>query len=215
MGRGGHGGAFTGGAHSHDPGNPEDTWNLYQHIEHATALNATDPDAAQGIFKPHVRRCEATPAITSDGDQEILVKVKFATPVHVRRVMVIGGGDAADGGSHPRHVKVYVNREGIDFSELDEVAPAQVFSLPLNEAGEAFIATTPPHVFTNVTAIAFFFDENHSEGEEDTVVRYIGMQGDHTHGRAEAVHAEYELLCQHGNETVPKPDLFNPRDLQG
>ena len=112
-------------------------------------------------------------------------------------------------------MKVYVNREGIDFSELDEVAPAQVFSLPLNEAGEAFIATTPPHVFTNVTAIAFFFDENHSEGEEDTVVRYIGMQGDHTHGRAEAVHAEYELLCQHGNETVPKPDLFNQRDLQG
>ena len=125
---GGHGGAFTGGAHSHDPGNPEDTWNLYQHIEHATALNATDPDAAQGIFKPHVRR-SPTPAITSDGDQEILVKVKFATPVHVRRVMVIGGGDAADGGSHPRHVKVYVNREGIDFSSSTR-SPARYFRCP-------------------------------------------------------------------------------------
>merc|ERR1719498_1952886 len=107
MGKGGHGGGFSGGAHSHDPDNPEDTWNLYQHIEHATALNATDPDAAQGIFKPHVRRCDATPAVTSDGDQELLVKVKFRTPVHIRRVMVIGG---AATGSHPRHVKLYVNR---------------------------------------------------------------------------------------------------------
>ena len=103
MGRGGHGGAFSGGAHSHDPNNPDDTWNIYQHIEHATALNATDPEQALGVFKPHVRRCDPTPVVTSDGDPELLVKVKFATPVHIRRLMVIGGNAH---GAPPRRVKV-------------------------------------------------------------------------------------------------------------
>ena len=108
-----------------------------------------------------------------------------------------------------------MNQEGLDFSELEDTTPAAMFALPPNDEGIAFINTSPPHVFTNVTAVAFFFDENHAHGDDDvaTVVRYIGMQGDHTHGKAEAVHADYELLCQHGNETVPKPELFNQQHL--
>ena len=185
------------GAHSHDPEHPEDTWNLYQHIAHATALNATEPHAL-GIFKPHAQRCQ-TDSVVKSNDQELLIKVSFSTPVHVRRIMVIGGGigGGIDGGSHPLLMKVYVNRDNIDFSDVEnEVEAAQKVSLAVNETGEAFIHTAPPHLFTNLTSIAFFIAENHSNGEVDTVVRYIGMQGEHTHDRAEAVHAVYELVCQ-------------------
>ena len=181
------------GAHSHDPEHPEDTWNLYQHIAHATALNATEPDAL-GIFKPHVQRWQ-TESVVKSHDQELLIKVSFGTPVHVRRIMVIGGADG-DGSSHPLLMKVYVNRENIDFSDVHDVEAAQKVSLAVNERGEAFIHTAPPHLFTNLTSIAFFIAENQSNGEVDTVLRYIGMQGEHTHDRAEAVHAVYELISQ-------------------
>ena len=51
------------------------------------------------------------------------------------------------------------------------------------------------------SAIAFFFPANHGEGDE-TGVAYIGMQGDHSHDRREAVDATYELVCQHSSVDV-------------
>jgi hypothetical protein len=40
----------------------------------------------------------------------------------------------------------------------------------------------------------FYFPSNHG-GEEITTIKYIGMQGEHTHYRREAVNAVYEVLC--------------------
>ena len=37
------------------------------------------------------------------------------------------------------------------------------------------------------------FPGNHGEGER-TRISYIGMQGDHTHAKREAVHAKYEVI---------------------
>jgi len=56
-----------------------------------------------GIFKPNVRRLEATPCLVSDSDEELLIKVFFVSPVHIRKIMVIGGGDEEQ---HPSHLKV-------------------------------------------------------------------------------------------------------------
>ena len=47
--------------------------------------------------------------------------------------------------------------------------------MPVNATGEAYIATHPPHLFTNVTEVAFFFDKNHG-GVDDTVLQYLGLQ---------------------------------------
>ena len=48
---------------SHDSEFPEDTWNLYQHILSAEALNTSgDPkELALAVFKPHARRLEPEP----------------------------------------------------------------------------------------------------------------------------------------------------------
>lgn len=39
----------------------------------------------------------------SDSDEELLIKVFFVSPVHIRKIMVIGGGDEEQ---HPSHLKV-------------------------------------------------------------------------------------------------------------
>ncbi len=60
--------------------------------------------------------------------------------------------------------------------------------------------------FTNITALALFFPGNHGNDEDDfpvTKIKYIGLQGDHTHGQRAAVHTEYELIAMPDDD-----DLF-------
>ena len=78
---------------------------------------------------------------------------------------------------------------------------AVMLNSPGNPTGEAFVHVHPPGAFTNVTSLAFFFPGNHGEGDE-TSLQYIGMQGDHSHDRREAVDATYELVCQHSSVDV-------------
>ena len=40
--------------------------------------------------------------MVSDSDEELLIKVFFTSPVHVRKIMVIGGGEEDH---HPSHLK--------------------------------------------------------------------------------------------------------------
>lgn len=201
MGRGGHGPGSAGAGHSHSEEYPEDTWNLYQHIASAHALNVQDSSTAAAVFRPFVRRLESQGSLRSDGDEEMLVKVTFSSPVSIRRVMVIGGGQPQH---HPRHLRVYVGHEDLDFQSIEDVNPTMETTLPVNEAGEAFVNTHPVGAFSNQTAVAFFFDANHGAVDE-TVLQYIGMQGDHTHDKRQAVNATYELLCQGRGTTTDVP----------
>ncbi|KAJ8609876.1 hypothetical protein CTAYLR_007501 [Chrysophaeum taylorii] len=196
MGRGSHG-PGGGAGHSHSEEYPDDTWNLYQHIAQADALNAVD-NSALSVFRPFARRLETAGSLHSDGDEEMLVKVVFASPCSIRRLMVVGGGNPSH---HPRHVRVYVGHEDLDFQSIEDVIPVYETSLPVNQAGEAYVNVHPTGAFTNVTTVSFFFDANHGSVDE-TIVQYIGMQGDHTHDKRQAVQAKYELLSQgHGQKT--------------
>ena len=190
MGRGGHGGGFAGAGHSHDPDQPEDSWNLYQHIERVEALNATVPTDGAGIFKPHAFRLQAEPCLVSDSDEELLIKVSFTSPVNVRRIMIIGGGDVD---RHPSRLAVFVGSEEMDFSSVEDTPATQEFDLAPNPQGEGFM-TTRQGPFTHVTSVAFFVDANQG-GATETAIQYIGLQGDHTHGQRMAVDAKYELIA--------------------
>jgi len=70
---------------SHDEEYPEDNWNLYQHIERVEGLNVVGgADAARGIFKPHARRLDVEPFVSSDADAEFVVKVWFTSVIEAR-----------------------------------------------------------------------------------------------------------------------------------
>ena len=88
-----------GGGHSHDDANPDDDWNLYQHLERAEALNAVvlgegdttwAPNAtgkALCIMRPNARRLQQGQILSSDSDEQVIVKLQFAAPVSVRKLM--------------------------------------------------------------------------------------------------------------------------------
>jgi len=206
-----HGPGFSGALHSHDPEFPDDDWNLYSMIdrENVVGLNLTTPDGAMGVFKPYARRLEELPVIKSDADEEIMVTIRFTSPSHIRKLMFIGGGDEEN---HPMTVKCYVNHEGIDFSNVEDFTPAAVFSnLAINTAGTTEVFATPASKFNNIDVLTFYFSENH--GGDATIVQYIGMQGEHTHYRREAVDAEYEVLCN--GQDIEQPDSLKAKDATG
>lgn len=194
-----------GATHSHNPEYPDDNWNLYSMIDTtaSTALNVTRPNDAVGIFKPFVHRLTDEPALISDADEEIIVIVRFTSPVHIRKIMVIGGG--SDDTQHPSSLKCYANHENLDFTSIGAVRPSQEFNLVMNTQGTSEL-TTLIHPFTNVTILTFYFPANY--GNANTVIKYIGMQGEHTHYRREAVDTVYEVLCN-------GQDIIQPEGVAG
>jgi hypothetical protein len=195
---------MLGAAHSHNPEYPDDNWNLYSMLDPSTtALNVTKPSDVIGIFKPFALRLVDPLEVISDADAEIIVIARFTSPVHIRKLMVVGGGTDDN---HPSELKCYVNQDGIDFTNVEALNPAQKFSLPINSQGLVEL-TTVLQPFTNLMSVAFYFPSNHGD-VETTVLKYIGMQGEHTHYRREAVDATYEVLCN-------GQDIEQPEDVLG
>lgn len=196
---------MVGGGHSHDTKYPDDTWNLYAMLDAdaVTALNVTRPRDTIGIFKPHVHRFDEEPSIISDADAEVIVLITFTSPCSVRKIMIMGGGDEAH---HPSRVKLYPNRVTLDFTELDAVRAAQELELPVNSLGVVEL-TTVLQPFTNITSLALYFPSNHGDSDV-TRIKYIGMQGEHTHYKREAVDTVYEVLCN-------GQDIHQPEDAHG
>jgi len=208
---------MTNATHSHDAAYPEDDWNLYSMLDATLtkALNVTRPDDTIGLFKPFVRRLLPAPVLISDADEEIIVNARFTSPVHIRKIMVVGGGEseaesaaaaATTGVHHPNKLKCYVNHENIDFTSIEATRCAQEFDLPINASGTVELLVNVS-AFTNVTMLTFYFPSNHGQ-EANTILKYIGMQGEHTHYRREAVDATYEVLCN-------GQDIQQPEDAKG
>mmetsp|Transcript_8748 Transcript_8748/g.11077 ORF Transcript_8748/g.11077 Transcript_8748/m.11077 type:complete len:153 (+) Transcript_8748:61-519(+) len=152
MGKGTHG-PGGGAGHSHSEEYPDDTWNLWCHLASAEALNANDSNA-MSVFRPFVKRLETEGSLHTDGDEELLIKITFASPCSLRKLMIIGGGGTDH---HPSNIRIFVGKDDIDFQNINDTIPTFSSSLPLNETGEAYLNVHPPNAFTNVTNIAFFF----------------------------------------------------------
>lgn len=198
-----HGTGFSGTTHSHSEQYPDDTWNLYAMLDPSTtALNVTRPERAIGIFKPFVLRLEEEPQIMSDADAEIIVIARFTSPVHVRRIMIVGGGDPV---YHPSQMRCFVNSDDVDFTSVQEMNHAQQFALPVNVNGTVELIPQI-HAFTNITTLAMYFPANHGD-QDNTIIKYIGLQGEHTHYRREAVDAVYEVLCNGQDIRQPEDQL--------
>lgn len=200
-----HGAGMIGAGHSHNPEYPDDAWNLYAHLvapsneggpstgAQVTALNVTRPQDVIRIFKPYVRRLEPLPAIVSDADDEIIVIAPFVSPVNIRKIIVIGGTAEDNYGSCPLHLKMYVNLSPVDFTSIGAHEPAYETDIAVNPDGTRE-SVLPLNIFNNVTTLIMYFSGAHNGGD-NTSLSYIGLQGDHTHYRREAVKAMYELLC--------------------
>jgi hypothetical protein len=136
---------------------------------------------------------EATAAVTSDVDSELLVHLRFAQVVHIRGISVLNKGHVA---LSPLQLRLFVNPPSFNgFSDAERGAPSQVLQLaPALDPQDRVVHATDAAKFRRVTNLAFYFKD--SIGQVKSRIDKIVIYGEPTEelvDRKMAANVVYEL----------------------
>lgn len=116
--------------------------------------------------------------------------VAVTSCVKIKSLTICGGGSE----SSPRNVRVFVNRDDIDFETANDAPPAQTIELLSDVAAQPDAEyKLKAAKFQRVESVTLFFDETFGGDEQSTELAYVGFRGefDQVISR-EAVIATYE-----------------------
>ncbi|KAL6884529.1 hypothetical protein ACP4OV_010465 [Aristida adscensionis] len=121
--------------HSCEDHNCAADWSLFNHIDlpKVVALNESVPGSAISVFKPWEQRLDTSGGFleSNEGDPELLIFIPFTSDVKIKSIAVVGGAD----GTSPSRMRAFINREGIDFSDAQNMQPVQEWELAENLQG--------------------------------------------------------------------------------
>ncbi|CAL5223627.1 g6169 [Coccomyxa viridis] len=186
-------------AHDHDceAADCGPSWSLHEHIDMSNvwALNEAQAGSVHDIFRPWGDRLDMSlPTLDSnDDDPELLIHVPFSGTVKIKAITIIGGSD----GTAPAQLKVYTNREDLDFSTVAQLPPVQQWDLQENLNGQIEYPTQVTK-FNGVHCVDLHIPNNF--GADSTKIHFIGFKGEFTEAKREAVIAVYEskpLISDH------------------
>ncbi|EXF84753.1 hypothetical protein CFIO01_10819 [Colletotrichum fioriniae PJ7] len=150
--------------------------SLYGHInfDEVTALNeATIGSARAVVKKTWAERLDAEPEVVSDCDEQLLVNVPFTGQVKLHALLL----RTSDSPSAPRTLKLFINRDDLDFSSAEDAHPTQEFEL--SRTGQVQEIPVKRSLFGRVQRLTLFFEDNFGDGDEDeTRVSYVGFKGE-------------------------------------
>ncbi|TMW66472.1 hypothetical protein Poli38472_004237 [Pythium oligandrum] len=205
---GGHGGHD----HSHDHDHDHDVEDangesLYPYIDTSKlrVLNAEDPTHVAHPFKPYHDREDHTRFLNSnEDDPEMIIYIPFTEAVSIKSICISGGED----GAHPKTVKLFTNRDDIDFSNAGELPPQQKLELVEDHIGQI---DYPLQIrkFQGVSSITLFIED--SFNGDETRIYYIGMKGESKKWRHGVVEAVFESRPQAADHKVK--DMMGSRAL--
>ncbi|KAK2661334.1 hypothetical protein Ddye_007867 [Dipteronia dyeriana] len=159
-------------------------WSLYKHIDlsKVTALNEAVPGSVKSAFKAWEERLNTSGEClkSNEGDPELLVYIPFTSDVKIKSISVVGGA----GGTSPSKMRVFINREGIDFSDAEGTQAIQEWELVENLQGVLEYQTRYSK-FQSVANITLHFPENF--GGDTTQIHYIGLKGEATQLKRDVV----------------------------
>ncbi|KAI8611680.1 galactose-binding domain-like protein [Chytriomyces sp. MP71] len=186
--------------HEHDHDSPDrgGEFTLFQFIdvEHVRAYNEAVDGSAKTIFKAWDQRLDETQVLESDADEQLILFIPFTGSVKLKSIAVRGVGEHS-----PSEMKVFINREDIDFSNVDSIqAWDQEWELidpTVNSIGTE-IPEYPTRLtkFGQVRNLTLFFPGNVSRGSEEiTKIVYIGLKGEWTEINRDPIITIYELAA--------------------
>lgn len=197
------------GNHSHDHDGHDDPLGLSLRpqidLEAVQCLNEEVANSGRAILKLHEDRLSAEPSLQSqEDDPELLLYIPFTEAVTVQSIAIRSVVNVTDGNgvatAPPRTIKVFTNRDDLDFdtaremepqSEVDLVEPHHfvegTIDYPLRPAGR----------FQNISSLTVFFVDNFGsvdgDGEDvSTIVTYVGVKGRGSSVKRQAVETVYE-----------------------
>lgn len=174
---------------THDGSIDGDRFSLYKRVDldRVICLNESQPNSGRHVLRPWDLRLDPSlPQLESAVDPQMLLCIPFISPVRIRSFCIIGGGDDVN----PSEVWAYVNDEVLDFDTVHRKSPTQRWQLQqFNPRGDIEHAAKYSR-FQNVSKLWLYFHSNF--GADVTRVMYIGLKGQYTEYRREAVQAVYE-----------------------
>lgn len=110
----------------------------------------------------------------------------------------------------PKTVKLFKNRDDLDFSTASELSPTQTIEVPQPVAGaDVFELPLNRAHWNTTTSITLFFEDNWTDGEDDvTKVGYVGFKGQFMALNREPVSFLYEAAAN-PNDHISIPGLNN------
>ncbi|CAM6039934.1 unnamed protein product [Sphagnum compactum] len=169
-------------------------WSLFKNIEMSgvRALNEAIDGSAKSVFKPWENRLDFSTALESnDDDPELILFIPFTTDVKIKSISIIGGSD----GTSPSKMRVFMNRDDIDFSAAADLLPIQEWELAENPHGEIEYLTKYAK-FQGVASLTLHFPQNF--GANATCIHYIGLRG-------EATQLKRDVVATTVYEAIPNP----------
>ncbi|KAG0180230.1 hypothetical protein DFQ29_001007 [Apophysomyces sp. BC1021] len=205
--------------HDHDdlPG-AGDQFLLYSRIAHdnVRCLNELEPDSGTKIIRPWNERMENTKASANNGCNGLLnvfflyqstlkampmnsslsMYRTFTGTVKLRSICLrTDRGDAA-----PSSMKVFINRDDVDFDVVESYSPIQTWDL-VQGSDEVIEYGTRVAKYTNVRNITLFFPENF--GEDTSIIRFLGFKGEWTEIKKDPIITVYEASANPADHKTP------------
>ncbi|KAI1737148.1 PITH domain-containing protein [Xylaria scruposa] len=192
--------AAHGGGHGHDHHDGHDhsdditpalQHSLYQHIKFDDIVTLNEAQLGSGkaiVKKTWSERLQTTPELASDVDEQILITVPFTGQVKLHSILLRTSPSA----SAPRTLRVYINRDDLDFEGAESREPTQVFEL--SQTSEVQEVPVKKTLFRATQRLSLFFvdnfgprrsdDDGSDSGSEDdaeeevTRLSYLGFKGE-------------------------------------
>ncbi|KAF2722572.1 DUF1000-domain-containing protein [Polychaeton citri CBS 116435] len=190
-----------GAAHDHsDDITPALQNHIYEQIDFSAinTLNESSPRSGSKIVqKTWTERMDPEPELKSDADEQLLMHIPFTGQIRLHSILI--RTSATD--SAPQTLKVYVNRDNLDFATASDLPPTQELSIPQsNDISEIPVKRA---LFNTVRSLDLFFEDNWSQGEEDeTRVSYLGFKGEWMKLSREPVNFIYEAAANPGDHKL-------------
>ncbi|KAJ0986570.1 hypothetical protein J5N97_004926 [Dioscorea zingiberensis] len=186
--------------HSCEDHNCSADFSLYKNIDFSRvrALNESVAGSVKSVFKAWERRLDNSEGVleSNDGDPELIVFIPFTSDVKIKSISVVGGA----GGTSPSKMRVH-NRDGIDFSDAQNMQPIQEWDLVENLQGVLEYQTRYAR-FQSVGSLTLHFPANF--GGDTTQIYYIGLRGEATQLKRDVVATiVYEITPNPSDHKTP------------
>ncbi|KAK9699778.1 hypothetical protein RND81_08G195700 [Saponaria officinalis] len=167
-------------------------WSLYKHIDipKVSALNEAVSGSVKSVFKSWDQRLNFSGEFlaSNEGDPELIVFIPFTSDVKIKSISIVGGSD----GTSPSKMRAFINREGIDFSDAQNMQAVQEWDLAENMQGVLEYQTRYSK-FQGVGNLTLHFPDNF--GADTSQIHYIGLKGEATQLKRDVVATiVYELM---------------------
>ncbi len=132
--------------------------------------------------------------------------VRFAGQVKLQSILIRTSNDS----SAPKTLKLFINRENLDFDTASEAEATEVLELAQDPRIQEY--PVKRHRFTTTRSLTLFFEDNW--GAETTVISYLGFKGEFMSLSKEPISVLYESAANPADhQRLPAIGMASGHDL--